>query len=201
MRRRLFSLNTLFILMAIIAVGILLIPRIIEGYQLQSKGISYITSNIEDYYHKTFPQEGEHTVEIDLSDLESNEGKVLFEDSENKIYVTNVTHSGSEYKVTFRSSGSYDKDGATLVSGLEHVHNNNGFTSHFNAEAEAVYKGETFDLSPSESSGLNYRDGDEFGFYLIPPEQMKNIDSKEEPAVEVTVTNLQVNLWVEKSNK
>ncbi|WP_231622419.1 hypothetical protein [Halobacillus karajensis] len=70
MRKRIFNLNTLYILMAIVAIGILLIPRIIEGIKLQSKGISYITSNIEDYYHKTFPKEGKYTVEIDLSDIE-----------------------------------------------------------------------------------------------------------------------------------
>ena len=201
MLRKLFNLNTLYILLAIIAIGILVIPRIIEGIHLQSKGISYLTSNIEDYYHKTFPQEGKYTVEIDLSDIESNEGKVLFEDSENKIYITEVTHSGSEYEVTFRSSGNYDTGGATLVSGLEHIRNNNGFTSHFKAEAEAVYKGETYELSPSGSSRLNYLDGDQFEFHLFPPNQMKNIDIKEDPIIEVTITNLQVNLWVKKPNK
>jgi hypothetical protein len=198
--KKLFSLNTLYILMAVIAIGFLLIPRMIEAISLQSKGISYITSNIEDYYHKTFPKEGKYTVEIDLSDTESNEGKVLFEDSENKIYITKVTHIGSEYEVTFRSSGSYDAGGATLVSGLEHARNNNRFTSHFQAEAEAGYKGETYELSPSGSSRLKYNDGDQFGFHLFPPNQMKNIDLTEDPTIEVTVTNLQVNLWVKKPN-
>ncbi|WP_245807782.1 hypothetical protein [Halobacillus massiliensis] len=198
MIRRLFNLNTLYILIAIIAIGLLLIPRIIESSHLQSKGISYISSNIEDYYHTVFPQEGKVTIEIDLSDLESNEGKVLFEDSETKIYITKVTHDDSEYNVTFRSSGSYDAGGATLVSGLEHERNNNGLTSHFKAKAEAVYKGENYELSPSGSSGLHYRDGDRFGFYLLPPNQMKNIDLIEESIIEVTITNLQVNLWVKK---
>ncbi|CDQ20242.1 hypothetical protein [Halobacillus karajensis] len=123
---------------------------------------------------------------------------MLFEDSENKIYVTKVTHSDSEYEVTFRSSGSYDSGGATLISGLEHARNNNSFTTHFKAEAEATYKGEPYELSPSGSSGLNYRDGDQFGFYLFPPNQMKNIDLKEDPLIEVTITNLQINLWVKK---
>ncbi|MFG6149336.1 hypothetical protein [Halobacillus sp. B23F22_1] len=198
MIRKLFNLNTLYILMAITVIGFLLIPRISEGINLQSKGISYITNNIEDYYHKTFPEEGKYSVELDLSDLESNEGKVLFENSENKIYVTKVMHNGSDYEVTFRSSGSYDTGGATLVSGLEHARNHNGFTSHFKAEAEAVYKDETYESSPSGSSGLNYRDGDEFGFYLFPQDQKGNMDLKEDPLIEITITNLQVNLWVKK---
>ncbi|RDY69074.1 hypothetical protein DXT76_17420 [Halobacillus trueperi] len=198
MIRRLFHLNTLYILMAIFVIGILLIPRIIEGFHLQSKGISYVTSNIEGYYHKTFPLEGKYTVEINLSDLESNEGKVLFEDSENKIYVTKVTRSGSTYEVTFRSSGSYDADGATLVSGLEHARNTKGFTRHFKAEAEAVYNDETYELTPSGSSGFHYRNGDKFGFYLFPPNQMEKIQLKKEPIIKVTISHLQVNLWVKK---
>ncbi|SDJ78815.1 hypothetical protein [Sediminibacillus albus] len=201
MIRRIFNLNTLYILMAIIAIGILLIPRIIESINLQSKGISYITSNIEDYYHNAFPKEGKYTVEIDLIDIESNEGKVLFEDSENTIDVTKVTHSGSKYEVIFRSRGSFGSGGAILISGLEHTHKNNSFTSHFKAKAEAVYKDETYELSPSGSSGLDYRDGEHFGFYLFPPNQLKDIDLEEDPILEVTITNLQVNLWVKKPNK
>ncbi|MGP4062313.1 hypothetical protein [Halobacillus sp. H74] len=198
---RIFNLNMLYILLAIIAIGFLLLPRIMEGINLQSKGIGYLTSNIEDYYYKTFPEEGKYTVKIDLNDIESNEGKVLLEESENKIHVTEVSQMDSGYEITFRSSGSYDAGGATLISGLEHVRNDNGFSSHFKAEAEAFYKGEAYQLSPSGSSGLTYRDGDQFGFQLSLPDQMKNIDLKEDPIIEVTITDLQVNLWVKKPNK
>ncbi|WLR46396.1 hypothetical protein LC065_12490 [Halobacillus litoralis] len=186
--RRIFQLNTLYILIMIIAIGILVIPRFVEGIQLHSKGISYVTSNMNDYYHKTFPIEGKYTVEINVDDLKSNEGRVLFEDSDNQIYVTKVRRNGSEYEIIFKSSGSYDADGATLVSGLEHARTNKGFTSHFKAEAEAMYKGVDYEVSPSGFSAFNDQDGDQFGFHF-------SIDVKEEPTVIMTVSQLQVNLW------
>ncbi|MBX0358572.1 hypothetical protein [Halobacillus sp. Nhm2S1] len=198
MIRRLFQLNTLYILIAIIAVGILLVPRFIEGFHLQSKGISYVTRNMNDFYHKTFPLEGEYTVEINVDDLESNEGKVLFEDSENQIHVTKVTRSDSGYEVIFSSNGSYDADGATLVSGLEHARSNNGLTSHFKAKAEAMYNGKTIEGSPSGSSGFDNQDGDQFGFHLPIPKHTKKINGKEEPTIKVMVTHLQVNIWARK---
>lgn len=193
-----FSLTTLYTLLAVLAIGILVVPRIIEGIHLQTKGIDYITNNIEDYYHKTFPREGGYTVEIDLTDLESNEGKVLLEDSENKIYVTKVTRNGSDYEITFRARGSYDAGGATLVSGLEHARTGEGFTSHFKADAEVLYDGESYHLSPSDFSGLNYLDGDRFGFHLTPHHQMKNFDLSDVSVIEVSVTDLQVNIWAKK---
>ncbi|MGR9049511.1 hypothetical protein ACQ4XT_12880 [Halobacillus faecis] len=188
MIRRIFQLNTLYILIIIFAIGILVIPRFVEGIQLHSKGIRYVTSNMNDYYHKTFPMEGKYTVEINVDDLKSNEGKVLFEDSENKIYVTKVSRNGSDYEIIFRSSGSYSADGATLVSGLEHARSNNGFTSHFKAEAEVEYKGDIYEVSPSGFSAFNYQDGDQFGFHF-------SINVKEESTVIMTVSQLQVNLW------
>ncbi|MUK90511.1 hypothetical protein GMD78_19320 [Ornithinibacillus sp. L9] len=197
--KNIFNLNTVYIIAVIIALGSLLIPKGIELYNLQVQGISYVANDVEKYHNNAHPVEGEYAVTIDLSDLASNEGKVLFDDGENKIYLSEViVHSEAEYEFFFRSRGRYSLGGASLVSGVTHTYYNGGFNSSLQAEVKASYKGETHELSPSGSSGLNYRDGDEFGFYLDFTDDII-LDLKEEVMVDVTVTNLFVNLWAKKT--
>lgn len=197
--KRFFKLNTLYILAAIIALGALFIPRAVEIFNLRMQGINYFSSDIEKYHNNAHPIKEEYTIEIDLNNLKNNEGKVLYDNGENRIYLSKLfAHNTTDYELLFRSSGSYSLGGATLVSGVVHKHNNEGFTRNFQAEAVGRFKGDTYKLSPSGSSGLNYRDGDEFGFYLkLPDEIVPGFVG--EVMVEVVVSNLYVNFWVRKS--
>ncbi|MFG6113682.1 hypothetical protein ACGTN9_00740 [Halobacillus sp. MO56] len=189
----------LYIVAGIVALGSFLIPRAIDMFQLQADGIRHLAQDVERYHNNTRSMEGDYTVTIDLSNPESNEGKVLFDGEEgDQIYISRIVQSSSSYIVVFRSSGSYNLGGGTLVSGLEHARNKNGFTHEFKAKAQASYNGETYKLKPSSSSGLNYRSGDEFGFYLFSPDE--EIDITKEQTIEVTITNLQLNIWAEKVN-
>jgi hypothetical protein len=197
--KRIFNLNTVYIVSAIIVLGFLFIPRAVEIYNLRTQGINYYTNVIANYHNNAHPIKGEYTIELDLNNLENNKGKVLFDDGENQIFVSKViAHNTKKYEFFFRSSGSSSLGGATIVSGVEHKHNNDGLISKFQARAQTTYRGATYKLSPSEYSGLNYSDGDEFGFYLeLPYEIVPYI--KEEGRVEVAVTNLYINLWAKKS--
>ncbi|MFD1038388.1 hypothetical protein ACFQ3N_08245 [Virgibacillus byunsanensis] len=191
------NLNTVYIIAAIIAVGFLFVPRVIEIVNLRVQGISYVANDVENYHNNAHPIEGVYTIEIDLNQLENNEGKVLYDgDKETQIYVSKVIiHNEEDLEVSFRSKGNYSLGGATLVSGVKHESSKNGFTKSFQAESKATYKGDTYKLSPSGSSGLNYHNGDEFGFYFTFPDE---IDLEEESRVDVTVTNLYLNLWAKK---
>ncbi|MFB4166798.1 hypothetical protein [Virgibacillus sp. JSM 102003] len=194
--KRFLNLNTVYIAAAIIVLGVVLVPQAVEKYNLRTQGINYFTNNIEDYHNNAHPVKGENTIEIDLNDLESNKEKVLFQDGENQIYVSKViAHNSNEYEVFFRSSGSYSLGGATLVSGVELQHNNDDLISKFQAKAKATYRGGTYQFSPSEDSS----DVDEFGFYLDLPDNI-NPDFEEKGMIDVTVTNLYVNFWAEKSS-
>lgn len=180
--------------MGIIAVSSFLIPQAIDIYHLQAQGINHIAEDAERYMNNAHTMEGDYTVTIDLIDPESNEGKSLFEDGEgNKIYVSKIVENESGYEVIFRSSGTYSRGGATLVSGIEHYRNINGYTHELKAEAHATYNDDTFKLTPSSSSALHSLSGDEFGFYLFPP--AIDVDLEKESTIEVTLTNLQLNLW------
>jgi len=95
--------------------------------------------------------------------------------------------------VYFRTSGKYYLHVATLVSETEHKHVQGGFTYIF--KANATYRGHTFKVYESGTSGLNYSDGDDFGLYLIPIDTEVIIDISENPIIEVTLTNLTMHKW------
>ncbi len=182
----------------IVIVGIVVLFWIGQMASLWITGISKIADDVEDYYYTSIPVDGEYSVEINLTDLESNEGKVLFDDGENQIYVREVLFRNENYELYFRSSGKFDFGGASLVSAIEHTRSEFGFTDYMRAEAEGTYNGKTFKIWTAGSSGLNYRDGDSFGFYLIPEEAEIELHLEKESVMTVTVSNLYTNLWVKK---
>jgi len=195
--KRFLNLNTLYIVVAIIALSALLIPRVVEIYKLQTYGINYYANDIENFHNKTYPIDGEYTIQIDITDVDNNNRKVLFEDGENEIYVSEViAHNPKKYELFFRSNGSLSLGGAVIVSGVEHKNYKDGLISKLQATAKATYKGDTYKLSPSEYSGLTNSGVDEFGFYLELPD---DIASDFEGMIDVTVTNLYINFWSKKS--
>ncbi|GGA60557.1 hypothetical protein [Ornithinibacillus halotolerans] len=185
--------KVLSIIVTIIAFIILWISGILG---IWIEGINYVHGKVDRYSFESSPVQGEFSVEIDLSDFDSNKGKVVYNDGENQIYVSEVlVHGGTDYQVSFRSSGTYNLNGATLVSGVEHAYSQGGFTNYDRVNAIGFYRGESFELGVSHYSGLNYRDGDDFGFYLFSEDQKLDIDLEEAPIIEVTITNLVMNKW------
>ncbi|WP_422124264.1 hypothetical protein DHX103_05435 [Planococcus sp. X10-3] len=188
------TMNTLYIVAAIIAVTAFVLPRGIDTVNLHIHGISHIAEQVDDYYKIAEPVDGKYTVEIDLNNLQSNEGKVLFDDGESQITVLEVVpRESAGFEVIFRSRAAEQPHGAVLVSGVDHARTDSGFSHDIEAKAEAVNKdGESYDLTPADSTGLSYHDGDRFGFFL-------DVSEGDADEVEVTVTNLQLNLWMEKA--
>lgn len=169
-------------------------------------GMRYVVGNTDKYnYEEGHMVDGEYSVDIDLSDLQSNIGKELYNDGTHQIYVNWVHNSGNKntgaYEIGFRSSGDYSLTGASLVSGIQHLMiDESSFTSEITAKMTSTYNGETYDSFNSSSSGINFKDGDEFSFYLFPHSayDTNEISLDEKGVVEVTVTNLYKNIWTEK---
>ena len=156
-----------------------------------------IAGNVEVYYLEHDTINSEYSVSIDLSDPKSNEGKVLYDDGENQIYISDViVRNEKEHLVHFRTSGNYNLYGASLVTATKHSRVENGwFTSNFEANAFATYRGYTFKVYESGTSGLNYKEGDDFGLYLIPHDTGVTIDIAEDPIIDVTLSNLTMHKW------
>ncbi|MCD9025047.1 hypothetical protein [Cohnella silvisoli] len=170
---------------------------------LWNEGIAYVANNTKKFTtQEGHILQGKYSISIDLSDLESNIGKVLYNDGTYKIYVSWIDNTGSinsgGYRIGFRSRGQYSLAGASLISGGQHATiNGNTFTTNMIAKMTAEYKNEIYTSSVSGVSGLNYKDGDDFSFYIFPNDsyEKKEISLNETGIVNLTVTDLYKNIW------
>ncbi|MCK9860719.1 hypothetical protein [Paenibacillus sp. ATY16] len=173
---------------------------------LTTEGMAAIANNTEDYTDQNgYVLPEAYKISIDLSDLDSNIGKELYDDGTYKIYVSSLDNTGSArsggYRIGFRSKGTYSHHGASLVSGVWHkTVDEHSFTTIMSAKMAAAYNNKNYTSSQFAISGLNYKDGDDFGFYIFPSEAYgKDISFQETGTVELTVTGLYRNSWSKKS--
>lgn len=167
-------------------------------------GIAYFANNTKEFTNKSgHLVEGKYSLRVDLSDLESNIGKEIYNDGEHKIYVSWLqrTRNGG-YDIGFRSGGQYSLSGASLISGVHHeTINDRSFTTSTTAKMTAEYDGKIYNASATGQCGLNYKDGDcfSFGFFLT---DEPNEDLIEDAGiVEVTITGLYKNIWSKNKGK
>ena len=193
------------ILITIIAI-IILILWYTGLIGLWTSGMASIAKNTKGFTDTNgHAIQGEYSVSIDLDDLQSNIGKELYNDGNNKIYVSWIDNTGNSnsggYRIGFRSCGQYSLINATLVSGVHHkTVSENSFTSVMSAKMTAKYNDKVYNCEIYSTSGLNYNDGDDFSFYIFPQESYENneISLSEEGLVYLSVTDLYKNVWSKK---
>ncbi|RKN70550.1 hypothetical protein [Paenibacillus ginsengarvi] len=163
-------------------------------------GMAFVANNTKQFTEKGHPVEGAYSFQVDLSSLESNIGKEIFNDGEHRIYVSwlQKTYNGG-YDIGFRSSGQYSLAGATLISGVHHeTINDHSFTMSSTAKLTAEYKGNLYNTQATGQCGLNYKDGDcfSFSFFLSDGANKENVESP--GIVRLTITDLYQNIWRKK---
>jgi len=173
---------------------------------LWAEGMAYIANNTKEFTDTNgHIVSGQYSISIDLSNLESNFGKEVYNDGTQRIYIILVDNTGNVnsggYRIGFRSVGQYSLSGASLISGVHHATvNENSFTTTMSAKMTAEYHGKTYTSAVYSTSGLNYKDGDDFSFYIFPGESYKSqeITLNEKGIVNLTVTDLYKNIWSKK---
>lgn len=171
---------------------------------LWTKGIAYPAGNLNAYSYSNDIDTHAYTVTVSLSDLESNAGKILYDDGECSITVDKVDFVGIDgggYRVQLRSHGAYSIDTARLVSGLAHYSTEErSFSTTMTAKMTAEYNGKTYECEIMGQSMLNYKDGDAFNYYIFPYQAYDNNEIPQSDAgdVSLSVTNLCVNRWSKK---
>ncbi len=173
---------------------------------LWTQGMAYIANNTEEFTDKSgHVIKGEYSVAIDLKDLKSNVGKELYNDGNNKIYVSWIDNTGGVntggYRIGFRACGEYSLTNASLISGTRHqTVGEHIFTYDMSAKMTAQYKGKVYNSGVYGTSGLNYKDGDDFSFYIFPREAYEKgeVSLNEKGIVKLTITNLYKNNWTKK---
>lgn len=166
-------------------------------------GMAYIANNTKEFTDtKGYLISNEYTISINLNDLKSNIGKELYNDGECRIYVSWIDNTGNSntggYRIGFRSSGQYSLNNAVLVSGAHHeTVDNNSFRIYMVAKMTAKYKDKIYNSSVFGTSGLNYKDGDDFSFYIFPSKAYDNgeVSLNEKGIVELSIKNLYKNIW------
>lgn len=183
-------------------IGLLLTGKI----RIETKGIAAIAGNTKEFTDKNSHFiDGDYTVSIDLNDLESNKGKELYNDGINRIHVESVDNSdsinGGGYRIHFRTCGQYNSYYAELISGIRHsVNSENEFSFSMVANMTAEYKDRIYNCKVMGETGLNYKDGDIFSFYIFPQEAYENneVSLSETGTVYLTITKLYKNVWIKK---
>ncbi|MEF2248828.1 MULTISPECIES: hypothetical protein [unclassified Paenibacillus] len=168
------------------------------------EGIAFAAGSLDKYSYDHGVIDGEFEITIDLNDLDSNKGKVLYDKDGLLIDVAVVDEvglMGGGYRIHFRSHGKYSLNQATLVSGNKHyATESRWYSSSVDAELRSEYNGKQYKGSVMGGSALNYKDGDMFSFYLFPQEAYKSgeVTLKEDGNVKVIVSNLSLNQWNKK---
>lgn len=114
---------------------------------------------------------GNYTLELDLEDLDSNTGKVLYEGPGRLPHPGGRDGPGTagEYRVHFRSHGVYGRRGGVLVSGCQSVPVDKlTWTFDPSAAMSLTVDGRDYPCSLAGMSGLIDRDGNSFSFHLNP---------------------------------
>ena len=189
------------------AISIIIITMVVLWFTgiigLFLNGMSYIGNNTKEFnYTEGYLITDEYSFSINLNDLESNVGKEVYNDGESTISVSWIDNTGSSdtggYRIGFRSCGTYTLNGATLVSGARHEQvDDTSFTTYMTAKMTAGYKDKVYESNVLGTNGLNYKEGDEFSFYIFPTEAYDNgeVGLKENGIVELSVKDFYKNIW------
>ena len=131
-------------------------------------GLSYHMGN-PDYWTVYEDIPGSWSVELDLAAPESNVGKVLYKDDSGcHVVVDKLVDDGDgAFRVFFRSHGVYDRTGGQLVSGCIPRQVGSFQWQDTASPRAAAAAGElTRKSSLAGSTGMNWKDGNQFGFHL-----------------------------------
>lgn len=169
-----------------------------------SHGIQYLYENLDEYSYQCTPVEGTCSVTVDLSNPKSNAGKTLYNKDGCKIEISFMDNAGLScggYRIGFRTHGVYSPDSAVLVSGIKHITTEQrSFTTNLTASMKTTYNGITYDCPAFSSSGMVFKDGDEFSFYLFPSEayNKNQVTLFETGKAQLTISGLVKNYWYRK---
>lgn len=138
---------------------------------------------------------GDFSVELDLVDLKSNTGKILYQDDSGcRIIIDMVDNPyADEYRVWFRAHGSYDRKGGSLVSGCQSILvDKTSWSFRMESAMTAAVDGIAYPCSVAGSSGLLWNDGNQFGFYLNPYREgdRHNLSLENMDTITITVSGL-----------
>ena len=137
-------------------------------YGVMTSGLSHIHWNTEDYALTYSDESSETSTELNLNDLESNIGKIVWQKDKQCIEITSINckrlHKG-EYDIYFRSHGVYDSNEGILTTAVKHIRvDENSFAEALMADMSVNINGISYPCERRSNSSIMHKDGDAFGF-------------------------------------
>ncbi len=188
--------------MVSILVVVLLLVKLsyADFYQIKSNGFAYLLKN-GAVIDSTEVLKDEIFFELNISDLNENFNKIVYESEDGKIVLESVTKENENIIMHFRGEGVLSNNQKTLVSAIKHSFDENGAaTFAINAECSFKLNGNTYICSLVDMTGLN-KYGDEFSFELFDASNLVEGQFKDQDALEgkdtitVSMKNLVKTEW------
>jgi hypothetical protein len=162
--------------------------------------IGYFSSNA-DYELHTETDTRSYSIDIDLNDTKRSIGYTIYLPQGCTAEIHDIQKcTDNYYMVWFRSHGKYSLKSAVLVSGMKQSATKDGYSSSYFGKMTTEYNGKVYNGEMCGGSGLNYKDGDDFGFYMISQGGDNDFTDFKGPSgkVRITISNLCINTWTRK---
>ena len=192
----------LLILLLIFSITLIILLAF-GAFDFYKDGMAYFCKNTKKYEYRYEVINESISFSIDLTDLESNMGKKIYTDGNTCIEINQVSldHEGN-YRVYFRSHGTYSRKGGTLISGIRHKPNPDGtYTTNCQSKLQIKFGNDLFDCKVAGMTGLNYKDGDIFGYLIFSEgffEENDINDAKKPDKLDLVLSELIKNEWARK---
>ena len=166
-------------------------------------GLAFMMQN-PAYYINYSKVDSVAEAEIDLYNMESNAGKIIYDDGVCSLEIKLVRQESGTYNIFFRTHGKYNSSGGTLISAVKQIRNENGtYSIECVGKMQVIVDDKVYESNNSALGGLNYKDGDVFGFYLFPLDCYENgqflLDEQikdQNGVVKIQLSHLNKTTWI-----
>ena len=173
-------------------------------YGVMTSGLSHIHRNTNDYALIYSDESSETSTELNLNDLESNVGKIIWQKDKQYIEITSINckrlHKG-EYDIYFKSHGVHNTNEGVLTTAVKHIRvDENSFADTMMGDMFVNINGISYPCERRSNSSIMYKDGDTFGFSFCLEEILGDDFTSNETVgtVEIRFENLIEHKWTKR---
>ena len=158
----------LIFIISILVVAMLICLFTSNLFGVAIKGMIHITDD-KNYTCTTQVLTDSVEFSLDLKDPSSNVGKRVFENENCYIEISKIDTDDEHFRVFFRAYGEYSTKTAKLITGTNRADNSVDLYAKLKIKDTDSY----YACSGAGTSSM-YKDGDEFGFYILSDEYIKS---------------------------
>ena len=163
--------NSILVITIICVVLIICLIWIVltRPFLILTKGMVYIAEHGEKYDYIYHPINENIEFTINIKDLSSNVGKVIYQKDGCRIEISDIDE--NNYRIFFQTYVTYNLNSATLISAVKHEQiDSNKYKFNCIAKLNIKDNNTFFECSVAGLNGLCYKNGDTFGYYIFSEE-------------------------------